>query len=57
MIRYILAFKIPPSPCGISCLCNDNGVSDEARARCEDEAAWGVARERTVDDTDRGDAA
>lgn len=56
MIRYVLGFKLPPSPCGISCPCNTDSyvepLSDEDRREI---AADLLAAERTADAADRGE--
>lgn len=56
MIRYVLGFKLPPSPCGISCLCNTDSyaepLSDEDRREIDADSR----AERTADAADRGES-
>lgn len=44
MIRYVLGFKLPPSPCDISCPCNTNSyvepLSDEDRREIDADSTF-----------------
>ncbi len=52
MIRYVLGFKVEPSPCGLFCLCNEEPcVFDVDRQEIQRD----VDAERTADAADRGE--
>jgi hypothetical protein len=48
---YILAFKVEPDLCGVSCPCSVDYRTDEERAEIERDVVF----ERTADAADRGD--